>query len=74
MPKAKPLDRLELTRRKMAFKEMMKHADEVPPATGVIEHMNDENFDGVHCPYCGAVMKHIAGCLECPNKCWSKCG
>ena len=53
MTKAKPLDRLELTRRKMAFREMMKHADKVPPAPGVEEHPDPVILDPYHCPVCG---------------------
>ena len=76
MKKAKPLDRLELTRRKMAFREAMKHADEVPAYPGA-EETNEQiktHDDGKHCPVCGAELRHVAGCLECPNKCYSKCG
>ena len=72
MTKAKPLDRVEMTRRKMAFREMMKHAHEVPAAPGALEHA-EPKFDGIHCPKCGAVLIHESSCLRCPNWCWSKC-
>ena len=72
MPKAKTLDRLELTRRKMAFREMAKHAHEVPPALGVIEHL-EKSFDENHCPYCGGELMRYEGCYRCKKCGWSKC-
>ena len=53
MTKAKPIDRLELTRRKMAFREMMKHAHEIPAAPGVEAHPDPVPLDPHHCPVCG---------------------
>ncbi len=65
-------ERLEATRRKMAFKEAMKHAHEVPAAPGA-EETPEPEFDGVHCPICGAEVIHESSCLRCPNWDWSKC-
>ena len=70
MPKAKSIDRLELTRRKMAFREAMKHAHEVPAFPGAEEHLEDEaNI----CPVCGGEVIRWEGCYRCKNCGWSKC-
>ena len=74
MPKAKTLDRVELTRRKMAFKEMMKHAHEVPAAPGVEEVDEKLLDDEHHCPYCGGELVRYEGCFRCKKCGWSKCG
>ncbi len=72
--KAKPLDRVELTRRKMAFKEAMKHAHEVPAAPGAEEHQEPEIIGDI-CPFCGRnTLVHESGCVKCIACGWSKCG
>ena len=72
MDKAKPLDRVEMTRRKMAFREMMKHAHEVPAAPGAEEHQ-EPVFDEHHCPLCGGDLVRYEGCYRCKKCGWSKC-
>ena len=75
MTKAKTLDRLELTRRKMAFREAMKHADEVPAYPGA-EETNEQiktHDDGKHCPVCGGELVRYEGCYRCKKCGWSKC-
>ena len=66
-------ERLAITRRQMAFKEMIKHADEVPPAPGALENP-EPIFDENHCPYCGSELRHESGCVRCSKCPWSKCG
>ena len=72
MAKAKPLDRVEMTRRKMAFREMMKHAHEVPAAPGV-EANPEPVFDEHHCPLYGGDLVRYEGCYRCKKCGWSKC-
>lgn len=71
MAKAKPIDRLEWTRRKMAFREMIKHANEVPAALGAEEHQ--EHFNEQSCPMCGGELVRYEGCYRCKKCGWSKC-
>ena len=66
MTKAKTIDRLELTRRKMAFREMVKHMNEVPAAPGVEDLPQRKEHE---CPNCGSEMQRFEGCWRCP-----KCG
>lgn len=74
MTKAKTLDRIELTRRKMAFQEMIKHADEVTAAHGAEEHQ-EQRLHGDICPFCGRnTLIHESGCVKCIACHWSKCG
>lgn len=79
MPKAKILtheERLELTRRKMAFQEMMKmkQSDEVTAAPGAEEHQ-EQQLHGDTCPFCGRnTLIHESGCVKCIACNWSKCG
>lgn len=54
-------------------KAWQDYFSDTPAAPGAEEHQ-DEKFDGVHCPYCGSELRHEAGCLVCPNKCYSRCG
>ena len=68
--KANTLNRLELTRRKMAFREMMKHAHEVPCAAGVEELPPDDEHT---CPVCGGELVRYEGCYRCKKCGWSKC-
>ena len=70
--KAKSLDRVELTRRKMAFKEAMKHAADTPAYPGAEEHQEPTYYDA--CPYCGGKLTHESGCVKCIACGWSKCG
>ena len=65
-------ERLEMTRRKMAFKESMKHAHEVPAAHGALEHP-EPVFDEHHCPLCGGELTRWEGCYRCKKCGWSKC-
>lgn len=32
-----------------------------------------EEWDGEHCPKCGAKLMHRGGCVDCPECAWSKC-
>ena len=73
MTKAKPIDRVELTRRKMAFREMMKHAHDVPAAPGAEEHPDPVILDPYHCPVCGGELTRFEGCYRCKKCGWSKC-
>ena len=66
-------ERLELTRRKMAFREMIRHSHEVPAAPGVLEHPEPE-FDGIHCLDCGSTdLVRWESCYRCRKCGWSKC-
>ena len=65
-------ERLEITRRKMAFRENMKHAHKVPAAPGVEEHP-EPMFDENHCPYCGGDLMRFEGCYRCKKCGWSRC-
>ena len=66
MPKARIFtheERLAMTKeRSTLLQEIKNEKDE--------KNFDDEN----HCPVCGAELIHQGGCVECPNKCWSKCG
>ena len=73
MTKAKTLDRLELTRRKMAFREAMKHADEVPAYPGAEENQEPLLDDEHSCPVCGGELVRYEGCYRCKKCGWSKC-
>ena len=65
-------ERLEMTRRKMAFKESMKHAHGVPAVHGALEHP-EPAFDEHHCPLCGGELTRWEGCYRCKECGWSKC-
>ena len=73
MTKAKPLDRVELTRRKMAFREAMKHTHEVEPAPGVLDNPDPVQLDPYHCPVCGGDLTRFESCYRCKKCGWSKC-
>ena len=79
MPKAKPLDRLELTRRSSAYLRnrdgKRTHStisdispDDIPPDI-------DIHALGDVCPMCGQhTLIHESGCVKCPSCQWSACG
>lgn len=74
MTKAKTLDRLELTKRKMAFRENMRNAKNVTPAPGA-EDFPEPDTSGDVCPMCGHHnLIHESGCVKCTYCSWSKCG
>ena len=62
MPKAKPLDRLELTRRKMQMRTTRNHSGDAPL----------QGYD--KCPNCGAMtLIHESGCQHCTNCGYDAC-
>ena len=61
-----------MTRRKMAFRESMKHAHEVPAAPGAEAHP-EPTFDEYLCPMCGGELTRWEGCYRCKKCGWSKC-
>ncbi len=65
-------ERLELTRRKMAFRESVKRANEVPTASSAGEHP-ESVFDENHCPYCDGDLMRFEGCYRCKKCGWSRC-
>lgn len=65
-------ERLEMTRRQMAFRESMKHDHKVPAAYGAEEHP-EPIFDDYHCPMCGGELTRWEGCYRCKKCGWSKC-
>ena len=68
MPKAKPLNRLELTRRKMQMKSELYHFDEVNEMIKETQH-----FD--KCPSCGEMaLVHEGGCEHCMQCGYDACG
>ena len=81
MPKAKPLDRAELTRRKFSSaKELAEHLhDELIVKRGgrvsasELERVIEEaEPDSENCPVCGAKIIHESGCVRCTCG-WSRC-
>ena len=78
--KAQTIDRIELTRRKMAFKEAVKHAAEVPAYPGAEEHTEPQfhsekcSFNDNICPFCGGELIRFEGCYRCKKCGWNKCG
>ena len=72
MTKAKPLDRLELTRRK--FHMNVNNFDDVPAYPGA-EDTQEQELHGDLCPVCGRnTLIHESGCVKCFACNWSKCG
>ena len=68
--KAKPIDRLALTRQKFGAK---MYGDEVNPSksTGLNEHREGYSI----CPNCGQeTLIHEDGCMHCRSCGWSACG
>ena len=60
MTKAKPLDRVELTRQKMQMRN---------------EIISKGEFHGDICPFCGNnSLLHESGCVKCTHCGWSACG
>ena len=67
--KAKPLDRVELTRRKMQMKSEQNHFGEVN------KMVSKGEFHGDICPFCGNnSLLHESGCVKCTHCGWSACG
>ena len=81
MTKAKPLDRLELTRKKMQMREEakeQKYTRENSPFLKMREEMIKENpelyYDEAHtCPVCSGELVRYEGCYRCKKCGWSKC-
>ena len=87
MPKAKTIDRLELTRRKMQARERMKaNAEAVIPQEYTKENspflkMREELLkehpelrdEANSCPVCGGELVRFEGCYRCKKCGWSKC-
>ncbi len=70
MTKAKPLDRLELTRQKMQMRTSPDHFVEV---NKMVTNNNHQGYD--KCPVCGAMsLIHEAGCEHCTNCGYDACG
>ena len=65
MPKAKPIDRIALTREKFGAKMY-----------GDIEAPKLQHREGYsECPSCGLeTLRHDGSCVMCENCSWSKCG
>ena len=66
MPKAKTIDRLALTKSRSKYLQAVEEMKR--------ERHEEELSEEEKCPVCGAKLLHIGGCVECPNKCYSKCG
>ena len=87
MPKAKTLDRLALTRKKMQARELKansqtvipeKYTKENSPFLKMIAEIKQENpelaKDDVHsCPVCGGELTRYESCYRCKKCGWSKC-
>ncbi|MDY6422041.1 MAG: hypothetical protein SPK69_02820 [Synergistales bacterium] len=68
-------ERLAMTRKNSGLLQEVRDGENLPPAYPGAEEVNEKNLDDEnHCPVCGAELIHQGGCVECPNKCWSKCG
>ena len=78
MPKARVLtheERLAMTRKHSMLLQDIREGKGLPPAYPGADETNAQiENDGVHCPYCGAELRHVGSCLECPNKDYSVCG
>ena len=81
MTKAKPLDRIALTRAKMEARERMKtEAHAVIPKgytkenSPFLQMVNGMKIDEAHtCPICGGELVRYEGCYRCKQCGWSKC-
>ena len=68
-------ERLAMTRKNSGLLQEVRDGENLPPAYPGAEEVNEKILDDEnHCPFCGAELRRVAGCVECPNKCWSKCG
>ena len=68
-------ERLAMTRKNSRFLQEIQDKKNLPSGYPVNEDVNKKILDDEnHCPVCGAELIHQGGCVECPNKCWSKCG
>ena len=66
-------ERLAESRRKMAFREAIKHAHRVSAAPGVEENPDPVQLDEYHCPVCDGELTRWEGCYRCKKCGWSKC-
>ncbi len=89
MPKAKTIDRVELTKKKMAARERMKaNAQTVRPPEytkensrflKMVAEMKQEHpelaaLDDEHtCPVCGGEVIPYEGCYRCKKCGWARC-
>ena len=70
MTKAKTLDRIELTRRKMQMGTTLNHSVDV---NEMVKDATRQGYD--KCPVCGAMsLIHEAGCEHCTNCGYDACG
>ena len=68
-------ERLAMTRKNSRALQEIKDGENLPPAYPGAEKLNEKIPDDEnHCPECGAELIHLGSCVECPNKCWSRCG
>ena len=76
MPKAKTIDRLELTKRSSAYlRNRDKNKEPQPPIISDIPPDIDIHTLGDVCPMCGkSALIHESGCVKCLACSWSKCG
>ena len=68
-----PEERLEITRRKFAFRETIKHNDEVSAVSGTERHQKPVVVDENRCPECGGEMEPWEGCQRCKKCGCSRC-
>ena len=81
MPKAKSLDRIELTKKKFGFvtglvtKEDLEKKKNSPFLMMVAEmkQENPELHNDYSCPMCGGELVRYEGCYRCKKCSWSKC-
>ena len=88
MPKAKTIDRLELTRKKMEAARQFKANAQVaiPPEYTkenspfikmrdeyMREHSEEFKDENHICPLCGGELVRYEGCYRCKKCGWSKC-
>ena len=68
MPKAKTIDRIALTKSRSRFLQAVDEMKKEQPES------TQQLPDDEKCPVCGAALLHVGGCVECPNRCYSRCG
>ncbi|MBR6901578.1 MAG: hypothetical protein IKN30_05905 [Synergistaceae bacterium] len=75
MPKAKTLDRLELTRQKMQAREDLEAKRKSPFLKMVAEMIQEhpELHNDFMCPICGGSLVRYEGCYRCKKCGWSRC-